>query len=1227
MRKGGKAWIAVTAIVVVAIIIIAAVAVTVSMQTSKASTKHMAPEAVTYAKDWPLPGKDYNNSRATKTSSINSGNADTLGVAWSYGIQGIGGSGGGTSTPLILGNTVLFQDGRANVISLNLQTGAVNWANMFNASFVEGPNGPAVGYGKVFVASDAYTMAALDLNTGQQLWSNKLSNVKTTGIDIQPQVYDGKVYTSTVPGTGDVFYAAGGVGYIYALNQETGKQEWNFSTVKGDLWGHPEVNSGGGCWYTPAVDTETGTMYWSIANPAPFAGAKNWSSGSSFDTALYTDSLMALDHSDGKIKWFNQLLHHDIWDHDLEIQAILAKATIDNVAQNIVLTAGKMGYVYCLNRDTGAVLWDLPVGEHMNDRLDPITEQTTVLPGVLGGVETPMAYADGMVFVPIIDLSTDYIPTGLNFSSFDFAAGKGELVAINVTYGHIEWVKKYNSINVGAATVVNDVVFTAEYNGWIHGYNTKTGDEVFRYKAPAGINGWPAVAGDTIVWPCGVGGTPSLIALRVGLGSGMLPAIPPEISANANSWPLPNKDYSNTRAQTNSSITADNVGDLGLGWSFPIPGVGGFGAATSTPLVLGNTVYFQDLKANVFALDLRDGTTKWSKIYNASFVEGPNGPAVGYGKVFVAKDRYTMAALAINNGTELWTNDKLSPVVSTGIDIAPQVYDGMVYTSTVPGTGDVFYEAGGIGVLFALDQATGAQQWNFSTVKGDLWGHPEVNSGGGCWYPPAIDTETGTMYWGVANPAPFAGAPGWPSGSSFDTALYTDSVVAIDHTGGQLQWFTQCLAHDIWDHDLEIAPILAKANIHGEDQNIVLAAGKMGYVYCLNRDTGNLLWALPVGEHVNDTLDPITGPTWVSPGVLGGVETEMAYSDGILYVPVVDLPTQYIPTGLVFSSINFSAGKGELVAIDVKYGHVLWTQKFDSVNVGGATVVNDVVLTATFDGTIYAFNRTTGAQLFKWKAPAGINAWPSVVGDTILWPCGVGASPQLLALRIGPTPLAPMVTITSPPPSTTSDNRNVTIDVSVTGFTIVNPVGAPNVTGQGHIHYFKDVLPPTAPGVPAVTAPGTYVSTVNTSVTWKNVSIGSHMFSVELVNSNDTPLAPPEYEFVNVTVVQPLPKQTVYISANNTKFNVTSITVDASTNLTVVFTNYDVGVPHNFAVYFDSSATSVIYKGPAIPGTVVGAVIRYNFVTPPVAHGTSATYFFRCDIHPAAMNGQFIVNG
>jgi outer membrane protein assembly factor BamB len=375
-----------------------------------------------------------------------------------------------------------------------------------------------VGWGKVFVAKDLYTIAALDMTTGEELWSTKISDVNTTGIDIQPSVYDGMVYVSTVPGTADIFYAPGGIGVIYALDQQTGKVAWQFSTVDSpDLWGHKEVNSGGGCWYPPSVDTDTGMMFWGTGNPAPFPGTEEWPSGSSRPGPnLYTDSIVALDHGTGEMKWFTQVYPHDLFDLDFQISPILASANISGKQQDIVIGAGKMGRVYAFSRQTGAILWVAVVGEHQNDQLDVLPNGTTrVQPSVLGGVETPMAYSDGVVYVPVVNMYTDWTPSAVDFASLNFSAGKGELVAVDANTGKILWSKVFSSINVGGATVVNDLVFTATYDGTIYGFNKATGEQVFSTKAPAGINAWPAVAGNMIVWPAGVGGVPSLIALKI----------------------------------------------------------------------------------------------------------------------------------------------------------------------------------------------------------------------------------------------------------------------------------------------------------------------------------------------------------------------------------------------------------------------------------------------------------------------------------------------------------------------------------------------------------------------------------------------------------------------------------------------------------------------------------------------------------------------------------------
>jgi len=210
-------------------------------------------------------------------------------------------------------------------------------------------------------------------------------------------------------------------------------------------------------------------------------------------------------------------------------------------------------------------------------------------------------------------------------------------------------------------------------------------------------------------------------------------------------------------------------------------------------------------------------------------------------------------------------------------------------------------------------------------VKGNLWGHPEVNAGGDAWFPPAIDTKRGITYWGTGNPAPWAGTADFPSGSSRPGAnLYTDSVLAVG-------------LHD------------AK--------------------------TGEPVWHIDVGQHKNDRLKKITGNTFVAPGPLGGVETPMAYADQTVYVPTVNNPATYLPRRSNFVlNFNPDRGTGELDAIDTTSGALRWKHSFTKSLFSGATVVNDLVFTATSDGVLYALDRANGTVLWSWAAPGGSTA-------------------------------------------------------------------------------------------------------------------------------------------------------------------------------------------------------------------------------------------------------------
>jgi glucose dehydrogenase len=491
--------------------------------------------------------------------------------------------------------------------------------------------------------------------------------------------------------------------------------------------------------------------------------------------------------------------------------------------------------------------------------------------------------------------------------------------------------------------------------------------------------------------------------------------IPPEISVYSGDWPLPNRDYANTRYVSGAKISSQTVNGLKLKWSMNITGIGPYGGATSNPLILGDKVYFQDAMANTYKLSLYDGSVEWIHWLNATLVYAPNGPAVGYGKVFITEDSHNFTALDSSDGSELW-RIRISKIPTTGMDIQPVVYDGLVYSSTVPGLGDIYYAPGGIGVVFALEQDTGLIRWNFSTVNSpDLWGHPEINSGGGCWYPPAVDTKTGTTFWGTGNPAPFVGTTEYPNGMSRPGPnLYTNTLLALDHRAGDLVWYTQVYPHGLFDYDFQISPVLTTANVSGKEMEMVIGAGKMGRVYAFDRSTGGILWVCVVGKHENDQLAALPpGTTTLYPGDLGGVESPMACAEGKVFAVYNNLYTNWSPDSYFAGNFTpyippYQEGTSGMAAIETDTGKIAWEQSFSNVSVGGATVVNDLVFTATMDGTIYALNMETGCIVWHYTAPAGIEAWPAFANNTLVWPCGgglgFGGQPTLIALGLNPAP-------------------------------------------------------------------------------------------------------------------------------------------------------------------------------------------------------------------------------
>jgi outer membrane protein assembly factor BamB len=452
-------------------------------------------------------------------------------------------------------------------------------------------------------------------------------------------------------------------------------------------------------------------------------------------------------------------------------------------------------------------------------------------------------------------------------------------------------------------------------------------------------------------------------------------------------WMLPNGDLAGTRAAAGSKIRADNVGRLRVRWRFRLTAKPSFsGVFASTPIADRDTVYVQDLRSSVFALDRSTGAVRWKRRYGARN-DGPNGLAIAGGRVYGATDAEAFA-LDAATGRELWRRH-LTSAEEQFVDVAPVPWEGLVLLSTVG------YPPGGRGAIYALHAATGSVAWKFVTIARP-WRHPLRAGGGGLWYPVSVDGE-GRLYGGNSNPAPWGGTFRLPNGAAFPgPALYTDSLLALDARTGRLLWHDQVTPHDVRDYDFEATPVVAGTRVFG--------AGKAGLVIAWDRETQRRLWSASVGLHRNDRGPLPRHRVTVCPGLLGGVESPLAYADGRVFVPVVDLcswGSAVARQGL--DAVDASRGRGRLAALAEADGRRLWERRLPSPVFGCATVSNDVVFTSTYEGILYALAAGDGKTLWRARLRAGSNSCPAVAGDLLLAGAGVpgrGRAPELVAFGL-----------------------------------------------------------------------------------------------------------------------------------------------------------------------------------------------------------------------------------
>ncbi len=321
---------------------------------------------------------------------------------------------------------------------------------------------------------------------------------------------------------------------------------------------------------------------------------------------------------------------------------------------------------------------------------------------------------------------------------------------------------------------------------------------------------------------------------------------------NLSEWPMYRGNASGTGYSALDQITAENVNNLEVAWSYSLRNDSTDNARNPnsqvTPIVVDGVMYFPTLD-RVVAIDPLSGVELWS---HSVPLDSPSRRGVSYwpgqGGIsprifYTAFDQ--LVALDAETG-EIDREFGESGMVGLGIPYisVPFVYEGVI----VVGANTPRGASGGIGNARAFSAINGNKLWEFESVpqpgnpgnetwEGDSW---MGRLGANAWpFYFTVDRERDQLYIPLASPIPF-GYGGDRAGSN----LYANSVVAVNIHSGEYDWHFQTIHHDLWDHDPPAPPTLFDVSYNGRIIPSLGVTTKSGYLYVLDRETGEPVYGV-----------------------------------------------------------------------------------------------------------------------------------------------------------------------------------------------------------------------------------------------------------------------------------------------------------------------------------------------------------------------------------------------
>jgi quinohemoprotein ethanol dehydrogenase len=514
-------------------------------------------------------------------------------------------------------------------------------------------------------------------------------------------------------------------------------------------------------------------------------------------------------------------------------------------------------------------------------------------------------------------------------------------------------------------------------------------------------------------------------------------------------WSYNGNDVYNSRFQSIDQINPSNVSQLKPAWTFHTGVFDPNMSMEMTPLVINGVMYITTGDDDVFALNPTTGKQIWHYAPEADMPKiatlpiccnnDNRGVAYGQGLIFDARLDSVLVALDAKTGKEVWQTRVDDPVTNGAtMTLAPQFIgasEGKVPEVLVGVSGA---EYGVRGHMDAYNPATGKLLWRFWTTDPATWaGTSYLRGGASIWGTPSYDPTLNMVYFATGNAFP------WPYvGGRAGTNLFATSIVAIDATTGELQWYFQEVHHDMWDQDGPQPTVLFSWN----GIPAIEHTSKTGWMWILDRASGESLFPydevavpptpadaafqLPWPTQPQSSIEPLTAhqatglpagmiaaPEWTTIGPTAQV-FQPIFNGGMEYPPAAYSPrthmiyshARYAPFGLGITNdaaTNYACPGGNLGethvaacqlsfavppgvnhgvygAVNTVTGKVAWTiPLLATAPDSGMTVAGDLVFFGDSTGLFYGANAATGEILWVFDASTvtdagGGNAAPAI---------------------------------------------------------------------------------------------------------------------------------------------------------------------------------------------------------------------------------------------------------